>query len=39
VTLGDTGNILLSGLSIGGVYALVVFMTTNVLNPANGALS
>jgi len=44
VTIGDAGNILLSGLSIGGVYALValayniVFMTTNVLNLAKGAL-
>jgi branched-chain amino acid transport system permease protein len=44
VTIGDAGNILLSGLSIGGVYALIalayniVFMTTNVLNLAKGAL-
>ena len=44
MTIGDAGNILLSGLSIGGVYALialaynVVFMTTNVLNLAQGAL-
>lgn len=44
MTIGDAGNILLSGLSIGGVYALIalayniVFMTTNVLNLAKGAL-
>jgi branched-chain amino acid transport system permease protein len=44
MTVGDAGNILFSGLSIGAVYALialaynVVFMTTNVLNLAQGAL-
>jgi branched-chain amino acid transport system permease protein len=44
VTLGDLGNVLLSGLSIGGVYALIalayniVFTTTNILNLAKGAL-
>jgi branched-chain amino acid transport system permease protein len=44
VNVADIGNIVLSGLSIGGIYALIalayniVFTTTKVLNLAKGAL-
>lgn len=44
MSVADAGNIVLSGLSLGGIYALialaynVVFTTTKVLNLAMGAL-